>query len=90
MDHFDTAAIRIQPVTHQAKKFTKNERRFFEAIKAVPKETAIGCCIHNTLESASRTDMRQLISELKDQLRDAPENTTIVLGVEAIEILKQL
>lgn len=69
---------------------TKNERRLVKILKTVPAQTIIGHCIHNTLAGAAAADVRQLISELKDQLRDAPENTSAFLGREAVELLQQL
>lgn len=72
---------------HASQVFTKEEKRIIKVLKALPKEPIIGHCIHNTLDNAVRADLRQLISELKDQLRDAPENTTQYLGEEATQLL---
>lgn len=89
MDHCINAAVCFQP-KQKEKPLTKNERRFVKILKAVSERTIIGHCIHNTLNGAGPSDVRQLISELKDQLRDAPETTTKVLGEDEITLLNSL
>jgi hypothetical protein len=55
----------------------------------VDKKSFIGFCICDAIETG-RPSFDVVVSELKDQLRDAPGSLEKIIGREGIEVLKTI
>lgn len=65
------------------------EQELREELSKVDPEKFIGLCITDALQSG-KPGFENLISVLKDQLRDAPASLANVIGEKGIQLLKQL
>jgi hypothetical protein len=69
------------------KKQYQKEQRLFALLKQIPPETIFRDYVRTSL---TRARFGQLISELKDQARDAPVSLTEAIGREAVRLLQEL
>lgn len=69
---------------------TKEEKQLRKILSKANSKTGFGSSIKVALDSRSNSKFRQLITELKDQLRDAPKELQRAISEEGIELLKQL
>lgn len=65
------------------------EQQLREELSKVNRKKFFGFCIADALNTG-QPSFEKLISELKDQLRDAPESLSNVISEKGITILKQL
>lgn len=66
-----------------------NEQLLREELSKVNTKKFIGFCISDALRSG-KPSFEKLISELKDQLRDAPASLANVISEEGIKLLKRI
>jgi hypothetical protein len=89
MDHSINSDIRfpagaeVRAISHETEKKLRKE------LSKVNTKKFVGFCISDALKTG-RPSFQQLISELKDQLRDVPHSLDSVVSEKAIQLLKQL
>lgn len=71
----------------QATALTPQEQRIYEALSKTNTPSLYGRLIKNTIERADVQQFRQLLKELSDQKRDAPEDLKRIIGIEAFDML---
>lgn len=69
---------------------SKTEKQLQILLSKVSNATILGECINIAIAKGTKTHLRKIISELKDQLRDVPDVLESVIGKKAIELLKKL
>jgi hypothetical protein len=69
------------------KKQYQKEQRLFALLKQVTPETIFRDYVRRSL---TRARFGQLISELKDQARDAPVSLAEAIGADAVRLLNEL
>lgn len=75
--------------SNQEAQLTKAEREVKKILSQVSRDTVVGQQIVAGL-SGDNTRFRILLSEFKDQLRDAEKHLTSVIGKRAVDLLKTI
>lgn len=75
---------------NQEAPLSKTEKQIGKVLSKTDSKTIFGKYIHIALCKKTSAALRGIISELKDQLRDAPNALKDVIGEEGIQLLEQL
>jgi hypothetical protein len=89
MDHSTNSDIRFPAGAKVEATISQTEKALRKELSKVNRKKFIGFCIADALETG-RPSFQQVISELKDQLRDLPESLDGIVSDRGIQLLKQL
>lgn len=75
---------------NEEKALSAQEKQLRKILSKTNKQTGFGAYVHVALTKRGNADFRALLSELKDQLRDAPGGLKKILGEEGFCLLEQI
>ena len=92
MDHLTAADYRVFSRQAEEKNWplTPEEQGLIRALQAVPSTSALGWTIRRNVHRFQRATVRELMRDLKDHLRDTPEQLRAIIGDEAMALLQNL